>query len=102
MNLTPPAGSTISVTTQGSEQVITIPPGSGGGGRVFVALFVALWLCLWTAGFVAVGRQVLSGAASAFSTPWLGAWTIGGGFVVALLYRLLRRSIPETLQLGFA
>ena len=73
MSLTPPAGSTIMVTTDGSDPVVTIPAGSGGVSRFFMAAFLLFWL---------------------------GGWIIGGGFVAFFLYRLLRPSISETLRLG--
>jgi len=100
MNLTPPAGSTISVTTDGSDPVVTIPAGSGGVSRFFMAAFILFWLGGWTMGFASAGRQVLSGSPNPFLIFWLGGWTIGGGFAAVFLYRLLRPSVPETLRLG--
>jgi hypothetical protein len=100
MNLTPPAGSTISVTTDSSDPIITIPAGRGSGTRFFIAAFLLFWLAGWTAGFSTVGFRVLSGRATAFEVFWLGAWAVGGGFAVVYLYRLLRPSVPETLRLG--
>jgi hypothetical protein len=100
MNLTPPAGSTITVTTDSSDPVVTIPAGSGGISRFFVAAFILFWLGGWTMGFASAGRQVLSGSSNPFLIFWLGGWTIGGGFAAVFLYRLLRPSVPETLRVG--
>lgn len=100
MNLTPPAGSTIMVTTDGSDPVVTIPAGSGGVSRFFMAAFLLFWLGGWTFGFMSAGHQVLSGSANPFVVFWLGGWIIGGGFAAFFLYRLLRPSISETLRLG--
>jgi hypothetical protein len=102
MNLMPPAGSTISVSTESSDPVITIPAGSGGAMRFFGAAFLVFWLGGWTVGFASAGHQVLSGTPSPFIIFWLCAWTIGGGFAVVYLYRLLRPSVPETLRLGIS
>jgi len=99
MNLTPPAGSTISVTTEGSDPVITIPAGSGGMMRFFAAAFILVWLGGWTAGFAAAGYKAME-KPDPFLLLWLGAWTIGGVMAGAFLYRLLRPSVPETLRLG--
>src|SRR5689334_17162424 len=101
MNLTPPVGSTITVMTDGSDSVVTIPAGSGGVSRFFIAAFLLFWLGGWTAGFWSAGHQVLSGKANPFVVFWLGGWTIGGGFAAFFLYRLLRPSVPETLRIGF-
>jgi hypothetical protein len=102
MNLTPPSGSSISVTTTDGEPVITVPASSGGIMRFFPALFIAFWLCAWAFGFYTTASQVMPGKAGLFVVAWLGAWTIGGAMAMLSLYRMLRPSVPESLRLGLS
>lgn len=95
----PPAGSKISVSTVGADEVIVIPHVGGSIMRYLVGLFMLFWLGGWSFGFIKVGSEVLSGKANLFAMLWLGAWTVGGLMAVYFLYRLIRPSIPETLTL---
>jgi len=104
MDLMPPSGSKILVTTSGADPVITIPQGSGGPLRYFVGLFLLFWLGGWFAGFGAVTSKLWSGgleslAANGVLVLWLGGWTLGGAFAMFYLYKIFRPSVAESLRL---
>src|SRR5262249_111526 len=61
MDLMPPSGSKILVTTSGADPVITIPQGSGGPMRYFVGLFLLFWLGGRFAGFSSSAAKLWSG-----------------------------------------
>jgi hypothetical protein len=98
MDWQPPAGSKISVLTDGADPTVVIPS-TGGVSRYFTGLFLLFWLGMWSIGFKDVGSKVISGEASAFLFLWLAAWTLGGVFAALTLYRAFRPSVPETLEL---
>jgi hypothetical protein len=99
MNLNPPNGSKISVTTDGPDPVIVVLYGSAGPMRYLIGLFLLFWLGAWYAGFSTAISTVLAGKANAFLLFWLGGWTLGGIMAAIALYRVFRPSIPETLRL---
>jgi hypothetical protein len=76
MNLQPPAGSKISIVTDGTDPKIVIPC-AGGPGRYFTGLFLQFWLGIWTVAFKDVGSKVISGNANGFMVFWLGGWVAG-------------------------
>ena len=98
MDWNPPPGSKISVATDGADPTVIIP-NAGGTARYFHGLFLLFWLGMWTIGFREAGSQVISGKANGFIVLWLGAWTVGGIFAACALYRILRPSVPESLEL---
>jgi hypothetical protein len=98
MDLKPPAGSRITIATDGPDPAIVIP-NSGGATQYFTGLFLLFWLGMWTIGFRDVGSKVVSGNANAFLVFWLGAWTVGGIFAALSLYRIFRPGVPESLTL---
>ena len=98
MDLQPPAGSNISVTTDGPDPTIVIPAASSAM-RYFTGLFILFWLGMWTIGFRDVGSKVISGNANSFMIFWLCGWTVGGIFAAFTLYRAFRPSVPESLEL---
>jgi hypothetical protein len=57
------------------------------------------WLGMWQMGFRDAGSKVLAGNAPMFLIFWLCAWTLGGVAAAFTLFRLLRPTVPETLQL---
>ena len=103
MNLEPPSGSRISVTTEGAHPLIVVPHGSGGLMRYFLGLLVLAWLGGWLFGFMSAVRTLSSGLTSggayAFLVFWLAAWTVAGVWAVYLAYRAFRPSVPESLKL---
>jgi hypothetical protein len=99
MDLKPPPGSNISITTDGTDPMIVLPNTDGGSARYFVGLFLLFWLGGWTIGFWSALSKILSGNASAFLIFWLAGWTVGGGFAALTLFRLFRPVVPETLTL---
>jgi hypothetical protein len=103
VNLEPPSGSRISVTTEGAHPLIVVPHGSGGLMRYFVGLFLLAWLGGWLIGFSSAVSKLSSGgtfdAAHAFLVFWLAAWTLGGAMAVYWAYRAFRPSVPESLRL---
>ena len=98
MDLNPPAGSKISVVSDGGDPVIVIPA-PRGFSRYFLGLFLLFWLGLWTMGFNAAASQLWSAKGNAFLVFWLGAWTLGGLFAIASAYRSFRSPVPETIEL---
>ena len=76
MNLEPPSGSRISVTTDAAHPLIVIPHGSGGLMRYFVGLFLLAWLGGWFLGFSSAVSKLSSGQAppSSSSGSQLGPW----------------------------
>lgn len=98
MDLQPPAGSKISITTEGPDPTIVIPATSSAT-RYFMGLFLLFWLGMWTTGFRDAGSKVISGTANGFIIFWLCAWTVGGILAALTLYRVFRPSVPESLEL---
>ncbi|MBR1222462.1 hypothetical protein JQ557_31000 [Bradyrhizobium sp. U87765 SZCCT0131] len=94
----PPAGSTISIQSDGADTLVAIPyPASPS--RYFAGLFLLCWLGGWAFGVKDAGGRVLSGQANGFIMFWLAGWLIGGGFAMYMAFRHLRPPIPETLRL---
>jgi hypothetical protein len=60
VNLEPPSGSRISITTDGAYPLIVVPHRSNGPMRFFHGLFLLVWLGGWFAGFRAVFARVES------------------------------------------
>jgi hypothetical protein len=98
MGLNPPAGSKISIVSDGADPIIIIP-GANSPTRYFMGLFLLFWLGGWALGFKSAASQILSGNANAFIIFWLGAWTVGGIFAALSIYRIFRPSVPESLEL---
>jgi hypothetical protein len=94
-----PAGSTISVGTNGADTVIVVPYRSAGPTRYGVGLFLLCWLGSWAYAWIEVSSKVLSGRANLFMIFWLCAWTVGGGFAAYALYQMMRQPIPEVFRL---
>lgn len=104
MNVMPPSGSKILVTTSGPDHVITVPWGSSGPMRYFAGLFLLFWLGGWlVGGGVAVSKLWSGGlesvAANGFLVFWLGLWALGAAWAFFVLYRLFRPSVAESLRL---
>ena len=98
MDLNPPAGSKISISSDGADPMVVIPQ-PGSATRYFTGLFLLFWLGMWTVGFRDAGSKLISGNAPAFLVFWLGGWTLGGVFAAFMLYRIFRPSVPERLEL---
>jgi hypothetical protein len=98
MDLNPPAGSKISIASDGADPTIIIPAATSST-RYFTGLFLLFWLGMWTIGFRDAGSKVISGNANGFLMFWLAGWTLGGIFAVVSLYRIFRPSVPESLEL---
>ena len=101
MDLGPPAGSKISITTDGGDPVVIIPS-AASASRYFGGVFLLFWLGGWAFGFSSAASQILSGKGNAFLIFWLGAWTVGGFLAAYTVYRIFRPSVPETLELKHA
>jgi hypothetical protein len=103
MNLEPPSGSRIAVTTNDAYPLVVVPHKGAGVMRYFVGLFLLAWLGLWLVAFSSAVSKLSSGGtfdrAHAFLAFWLVAWTLGGAMVANLAYRSFRRSVPESLRL---
>jgi hypothetical protein len=104
MDLMPPSGSKILVTTSGADTVVTIPQGSGGPMRYFGGLFLLFWLGGWLVGGGMAASKLWSGglesvAANGFLVVWFGLWALGAAWAIFVLYRLFRPSVAESLRL---
>lgn len=96
----PPRDSQIQIQTERNEVTLSWKKPTGGPFRFFIVAFLVFWLCGWCAGFVSVGKQLLSGEdLSAFLVFWFAGWTLGGMFAGAMLYLLLRPQKPESVTL---
>jgi hypothetical protein len=51
-------------------------------------------------GFINAVEEITSGTGGAFLMLWLCCWTTGGIYVVYIIYRLFRKSVPEQLLLN--
>jgi hypothetical protein len=98
MDTNPPAGSKISIVSEGTDPTIIVPA-ANSPMRYFTGLFLLFWLGGWALGFTSAASQILSGKANAFIVFWLGGWTLGGIFAAYTLYRSLRPPVPESLEL---
>jgi hypothetical protein len=98
VNLEPPSGSKISVTTDGAHPLVVVPH-ARHPIRHAVRLFFLVWLGGWLAGFASAVSKLWSGEAEAFLVVWLVAWTLIGAFAVYCAARAFRPSVPESLRL---
>jgi hypothetical protein len=98
MNMQPPAGSGISIRTDGTDPTIVIP-NAGSPLRYLMAAFLLFWLGMWFVGFRDAASKIIAGDASGFLIFWLGGWTIGGVLAAFTLYRFFRPTVPESLEL---
>ena len=59
----------------------------------FIILFLGFWLCGWAVGEVMVPMKFLSSDVptpfALFSVVWLGVWTLGGSFAMAIFAWML-------------
>jgi len=94
-----PQGSNIEFAQYCNHENITIPCSYGGITKYFIGLFLLFWLGVWYFGFSIAFDKVISGETNSFIIILLGAWSIGGLFVLFFLFRIFRKSIPEKLQL---
>lgn len=63
-------------------------------------LFLIFWLGGWYMGFTSAIENLLSNEGlNLFLIFWLGGWTVGGLFAVTIIYRIFRKTFPETLLL---
>lgn len=74
-------------------------PLDGRLGRYGHIAFLTVWMCGWFVGEAAALRQVFVGQGGGFLIFWLAAWTFGGAFCAATIYRLIRPARPERISL---
>jgi hypothetical protein len=99
MELQPPAGSKIQITSDSVDPTIIVPP-VNNFTRYPIGLFLLFWLGGWSMGFRSALAKIMSGeTGNGFLIFWLCGWTLGGVFAAYSLYRLLRPSVPEKLEL---
>lgn len=100
MHADPPIESRIKVEADRNDNVrLILPEPKREIARYGVSAFLIFWLCGWAYGWISVFHAITSGAKNGgfFAVVWLGAWTVGGGFAIWTLWRMLRPSVPETL-----
>ena len=98
MDLNPPPGSNISISSDNADPTIVIPA-AASSMRYFGGAFLLFWLGGWFMGESNAITQIMSGKGGAFIIFWLGAWTVGGMLAALTLYQIFRRTVPEALQL---
>jgi hypothetical protein len=94
----PPEGSNIRIATESGDPIIIVPP-SSSLMRYPSGLFLLCWLGGWAFGFKSAVTQLLYGNFQPFLVVWLAGWTLGGILAISMVYRTLRPSVPETLEL---
>ena len=99
MDLEPPTGSNIRITTDGAVPTVVIPPTSSMM-RYPSGLFLLFWLGAWFFGFKSAATQIWSGTFQPFLVVWLAIWTVAGIFAAYTAYRTFRPAVPETLALN--
>ena len=100
MNRNLPQNSNISIEMVDGVEKIIIPHAKGGILKYFVGAFLTFWMFGWATGFVTVGSQILAGEGNAFLFFWFAGWSIGGLFAGMTLFKIFRKSIPESLLLN--
>ncbi|MCP1967279.1 hypothetical protein [Bradyrhizobium elkanii] len=100
MDFNPPAGSKISVVTEGSAPVIVIPQ-PDNPMALLVGLLMIFLLFFGAIALIHTASMVLSGQGNVSLVIWMGLWTPGLALTACVVYRLLRRrgAVPETLTL---
>jgi hypothetical protein len=102
MLIRPLKDSAISIVSQGSSQIISIPPAKKSAMTYFVGAFMLFWLGGWAFGEISVVRLLLTGTpetAQIFLVFWLCAWTVGGIYAFASVRRIFQRSVAESITL---
>ncbi len=100
MQIIPPGGSRIEVTTRDGAPALIAPQPARGLSEIGLTLFLGFWLCGWFLGFSSVLSQILAGKAAAFHYVWLGGWTVAGAFVSWIFVTALRSPVPAELILN--
>ena len=96
--MNPPKGSQIAIRYDDLDPTIVIPA-KANASRYFGGLFLLFWLGGWAFGFRSASTKLMEGQGGFFLVVWLGGWTVGGIFAALSAYRMLRPTVPETLQL---
>lgn len=95
-----PAGSAIQSHFENGVRVVIIPPNQRSPALYAGAAFLLVWLCMWAFGWVSAFHTITVGSAKPFVILWLVGWTLGGGWALYMLFRVLRPSVPESLTLN--
>jgi hypothetical protein len=98
VDIKPPAGSRITIATDGSDPIIVILKPT----RLMVhiaGLLMAILLLGGVPALLSAASKVPSGNGNMSLVLWMGLWTPGLLFAAYALYRVLRRPVPETLIL---
>ena len=98
MHAKPPAGSRISIATDGPDPIIVIPKPISPM-VYFAGLFMTFWLFGAAGVSLSAASKLLSGNGNMFLVFWMGLWTLGVVIAAHVVYRALRRPVPETLIL---
>jgi len=94
-----PNNSKIVTFKEDEAEIIVIPHKEAGKFVYFIGFFISLWLIGWIEGFVSAFNGISEGAGGLFLIVWLAMWSLGGAFALYLVYRILRKPIPERLIL---
>jgi len=100
MNKNLPQNSNISIVVVDGIKKIIIPHVKGGILKYFIGAFLVFWMFGWATGFITVGSQILSGEGNAFLFFWFAGWSVGGLFAGSILFKIFRKSTPESLLLN--
>jgi len=98
MDVKPPAGSLITIATDGADPIIVIPKPTRPMVHI-AGLFMTFWLFGAAGVSLSAASKLLSGNGNMFLVFWMGLWTLGVVSAAHVVYRALRRPVPETLIL---
>ena len=93
MDVKPPAGSLITIATDGSDPIIVIPNPTRPMVRI-AGLFMTFWLFGAAGVSLSAASKLLSGNGNMFLVFWMGLWTLGVVSAAHVVYRALRRPKP--------
>jgi len=100
MNKNLPQDTKINIAMLNGIEQIIIPHAKAGIMKYFIGAFLLFWMFGWATGFVMVGSQILAGEGNAFLFFWFAGWSVGGFFAGTILFKIFRKSIPESLLLN--
>lgn len=92
-----PQGSKIKIERFGIYELITIPYAKRSIMKYFVGIFLLFWFGGWFIGFKNTIQAMINGKADLFIVFWLCGWTIGGLLVIAIIFRIFRPSVSESI-----
>lgn len=94
-----PINSTIEVQNDFNSVSLSWKNPRGGWSRFATLIFLLGWMGGWFVGEVSAIRSILSGDPNLFIIFWVIAWSAGGVFAAAMIFKLARPSRRESIVL---